>query len=77
MRDYRSRVIDPQTGRQPVRAMFQVHYVAGERIVCNVRQLLQGTAPGDAFITGAVGAAPGEIDQLATVLDRLLRWLIG
>ncbi|QDV09185.1 hypothetical protein Poly30_47420 [Planctomycetes bacterium Poly30] len=77
MRDYRSRVIDPLTGRQPVRAMFQVHYVAGEPILCNVRQLLQGTAPPDAFITGAVGAAPGDTGQLQVVVDRLLGWLMA
>ncbi len=76
MRDYRSRVVVPQTGRQPVRAMFQVHYVGGEPILCNVRQLLQGNAPSDAFITGAVGAAPGETGQLDTVLHRLLSWLM-
>ena len=56
--------------------MFQVHYVAPEPILCNVRQLLQGTAPPDAFITGAVGAAPGETDQLSVVLNQLLSWLM-
>ncbi|MEM8712173.1 MAG: hypothetical protein AAGG01_14580 [Planctomycetota bacterium] len=76
MRDYRSRVIDPLTGRQPVRAMFQVHYAAAEPIRCNVKQLLQGRAPSDAFITGAVGAAPGNDDSLRHVLQRLLQWLM-
>lgn len=76
MRDYRSRVVDPLTGRQPVRAMFQVHYIAGEDVVCNVRQLLQGSAPRDAFITGAVGAAPGATESLGVVLGRLLDWLM-
>ncbi|MFT7074118.1 MAG: hypothetical protein ACJA0P_000117 [Planctomycetota bacterium] len=76
MRDYRSRVIDPATGRQPVRAMFQVHYAADEPILCNVRQLLQGLAPPDAYITGAVGAAPDETEALATVVHQLLNWLM-
>ena len=76
MRDYRSRVVDPITGRQPVRAMFQVHYAADEPVLCNVRQLLQGLAPSDAYITGAVGAAPGETAQLASVVHQLLGWLM-
>ena len=76
MRDYRSRVVDPITGRQPVRGMFQVHYAAGEPILCNVRQLMLGTAPVDAFITGAVGATPGRTAHLESVVIRLLEWLM-
>lgn len=76
MRDYRSRVIDPVSGRQPVRAMFQVHYAAAEPIRCNVKQLLLGSAPRDAYITGAVGAAPDKGDSLRLVLQSLLEWLM-
>ncbi len=77
MRDYRSRVVDPLTGRQPVRGMFQVHYAAGEPILCNVRQLMLGRAPADAFITGAVGATPQNTTDLEAVVTRLLAWLMA
>ncbi len=76
IRDYRSRVVDPMTGRQPVRGMFQVHYAAGESVLCNVRQFMQGTAPFDAFITGAVGATPLNTNHLEAVVSRLLEWLM-
>lgn len=75
MRDYRSRVVDPSSGHQPVRAAFQVHYLAGERTVCNVRQFFTGAAPPEAYLTGAVGAAPGEPVELDRVLRRLVDWL--
>jgi len=75
MRDYRTRIVEPRSGHQPVRASFQVHPVASAPRVCNVPGFFQRGAPRDGTLTGAVGARPGDARDLSSVLDALFAWL--
>lgn len=75
MRDYRSRIVEPRSGHQPVRASFQIHPATSARPVCNVPGFLGAGAPTDGSLTGAVGSRPGSVGDLDRLLDALFAWL--
>lgn len=76
--DYRTRLFDPETGRQPVRQVFFLHRGASVGVLENLPGYLRGQR-GDASssVLGAIPCLPGRLEPLERVVTRFVGLQLG